>query len=115
MEKILLAAVFIIVIGYILLMQKLKKNARKYGDSEFNLSVASYTPKIKSGEYCVRLLALGADPESTHKTVNRYASPQLEEIAIGMVVVKDIDIYTAEDLIYELQYIGADGEVFKGE
>lgn len=115
MENLLLAVIFIIIIGYILLMQKLKKNARKYGDSEFNLSVASYTPKIKSGEFSVRLLALGADPESTHKTINRYAKPQLDEVVIGMIVVKNIDIYTAEDLIYELQYIGADGEVLKGE
>lgn len=115
MEKIAFAVVFLIIISYILLMQKLKKDARKYGQADFNLSVASYAPKIKAGQFKVKLLALGADYQSTLKTVNRYAEPKHQEVTVNMIVLTDVDIYTAEDLIYELKYIGADGEVVRGE
>lgn len=111
MEKIIILIILISIIStHFLLMRSARKNLRELDDVDFNLSVASYTPRIKSGENGVKITNLGAEPESTLATVRRY-NPQITELAVDQIVLENVNIYTAEDLIYELQYIGADGIV----
>ncbi len=114
MEKyLILGIILIIIISHQLLIRSARKNIRELDDVDFNLSVASYTPRIKDGNTSVKLTALGADIDSTLATVNRYANPSLETIEIGDIVLTGVSIYTAEDLLFELNYIGADGEIIE--
>lgn len=111
MKTILLTIVFIIILIYILVMRKLKADVRALDDVDFDLSVATFKPRIKAGNYKVILTNLGADHESTLKTINRYRTHPLETLTINMEVATNLDVYTAEDLLFELTYIGADGDV----
>lgn len=111
MEKLIILIVLITILStHFLLIRSAKKNLRALDDVDFNLSVASYPPRIKSGENGVMITSLGAEPEATLATVKRY-NPKISELAVNQVVIDNVNIYTAEDLIYELQYIGADGVV----
>ncbi len=111
MQTFLFAVLFLIVIGYVLMMRRLKQNVAELDDAPFNLSVASYKPNLKPGKYQVVITAIGADPESTLATVNRFRSEPLSELVVGLVVASNLDVYSCEDLIFELKYIGADGNV----
>ncbi len=112
MERyLILAIILVIIIGHQLLIRSAKKNIRALDDVDFNLSVASYKPKISPGACSLKLTALGADPESTLATVNRYNLENFEEVRVGDIVLTAVSIYTAEDLLFELNYIGADGEI----
>lgn len=115
MKTFLLTVVFIIIVGYILILRKLKADARAYDNVDFDLSVASYKPQIKAGNYKMVLTELGADHDATLKTINRYRVDPLDLLEKNSVVVSNISIYTAEDLLFELNYIGADGEIIQAE
>lgn len=111
MKNFLFILILIIIISYILMMRKLKKSVKELDDVDFNLSVASYTPNIKAGNYQLTITALGADYESTLKTVNRFREEPLSAIAVGEVATSGLNVYSCEDLLFELNYIGADGRI----
>lgn len=113
MENFLFAIVLTIIIVYILVMRKLKSDVKQMEDVDFNLSVASYEPKIKPGSNKLIITSLGADYESTLKTINRYRETPLDAVKVGDQVVSSLNIYSAEDLLYELKYIGADGKIIE--
>lgn len=113
MKTFLMTIVFLIIIIYIIVMRKLKADVQALGNEDFDLSVASYKPKITAGNYKVIITVLGADMESTIKTINRYREQPVTNITVNTEVVSDVSIYTAEDLVYELQYIGADADIIE--
>lgn len=115
MKTFLFAITLIIIIGYILMMRKLKQNVRALDDVDFNLSVASYKPNIKPGNYMLVITNLGADHQSTLATVNRFRTEPLDTVAVGDIATSGLNIYACEDLLYELQYIGADGNIIEME
>lgn len=112
MEKwIALVVVIVIVVMNRLIIYSAKKDIRSMEDIDFDLSVASYKPKITEGKTKVKLLNIGADKEATLATINRYNKEADESIAVGDIILENVGVYTAEDLIYELKYIGADAEI----
>lgn len=115
MQTFLLVITLVIIIGYILMMRKLKQNVRAMDEVDFNLSVASYKPNLKPGNYQVTVTNLGADYQSTLATVNRFRAEPLAAIAVGEIATSGLNIYSCEDLLYELQYIGADGNITEME
>lgn len=111
MAKIIILAILVVIITtHFLIIRSAKKNISSLGDTDFNLSVASYTPRIKPGTSKVQLLSIGAEANAVLLTIKRY-NPQIQIIAEDQIVLEDANIYTAEDLVYELRYIGADAIV----
>lgn len=113
MEKIVLLILILGIGGYVSTIHQLKKQNSELDDDEFDLSVPSYAPKVKEGNYKVKLTAIGTHEEATLKTINRYANNLVTDIQLDMIIANQVDIYTAEDIVYELNYIGADGEILE--
>lgn len=109
----LIAGIFIftIIVMYTIFMVLLKRRIRANAGDQFDLSVATFKPRINSGSYSIKLTHIGTDYDACLKTVNRYTKENLQTIEVNQIVVANISVYTAEDLIYELKYIGADGEI----
>lgn len=115
MKNIFLVVMFLVLVMYRIIIIKLKSNVVASESEDFDLSVASYKPIIKSGDYRLVLTDLGTEKEATLKTVNRYRNEPLTDIEVGDEATRGLDIYTLEDLLYELKYIGANGEILKNE
>ncbi len=105
------AIVLIITVMYFIMLLRIKANANKYNAQQFNLSVPSYQPVKKAGKYSVRLESSGPDPKATLQIINRFREQPLMHLIVGEIVADNLNIYTAEDLVEELAYIGAISEV----
>lgn len=110
-QKIALALMIFIVGQYLVYMYAMKKIVRKQDQEPVDLSVPTYKPRIKQGLNDVVLTKIGKDYDSTLAIVNRYAPSPRAFIVEGEVILSDVDVYTAEDLLDELRYIGSDGEI----
>ncbi len=106
MRLIILIIMIIVIVSYAIFMKQARKMAREVDDSKYDTTVASYKPRIKFGQYNVKIETIGNEYKAVIKTINRYRSEAIDDVKNEQVVVENIDIYTAEDLVSELKYIG---------
>ncbi len=112
MEQRFALAILVVIIGqYLLYMYAMRKIVKKQNQEPVDLSVPTYKPRIKQGMNNVILTKIGKDHDATLAIVNRYAPSPRAFIIEGEVILADVDVYTAEDLLDELRYIGSDGEI----
>lgn len=111
-QKIVIAVILILVVLHYLGMLITNLKQRNTDKQPANISVTSNTAQTKPGNYQVLLIDCGSDPKATLATINLYRKDPLTELTLG-IVIEDVNIYTAEDIASELNYIGARAEAHK--
>lgn len=109
----MLVIIAVIIIAYIYFVKLMRLKNSEFANKPVDLSVATFKPQIKSGNSNIKLLNLGPDKEATLKTVNRYLEEKLENVEENQLIMTNLNIYSAEDLIDELKYIGADAIIIE--